>query len=1021
MTSTWRLATWAATTTLFGVGSLHAGVPAEEGAASYAEVAVIFKASCANCHGADVQSGGLRLDTPDGLKKGGASGAAFVPGKSDQSLMVSRILGKGGKERMPLGFAPLSADKISKIQAWIDAGASFDIAKKDKHWAYVPPKRPALPLAADIWGRNPIDAFVLARLRKEGLRPSPEASKETLLRRVSLDLTGLPPTVEELDAFLADKSPNADERQVDRLLKSPHYGEKMARTWLDLARYADTNGYEKDLPRQMWVWRDWVIGAFNKNMRFDQFTIEQLAGDLLPKPTREQLIATGFHRNSMLNDEGGIDAEEFRVVAVVDRVDATATTWMGTTMACAQCHDHKYDPIPQRDYYRFFAFFNQSEDNGRDMEPRLPVPSPAQEARLKELKASLEKVEAAMKAGEDRALAGLAAWEAAQRSWTVIKPQVVAGRKTTFTVLPDGSALAGGPEEAQETYTFFGKPDGLITRAITGIRIEALPDPSLPTGSSGRNSNGSFVLGRVTAEQFSSGAPTSLNFISAQADYTQQGHDPASLIGDQEGVGWAVDAFQPAHRVPHTVVLAFEAPVVFEPGDAIQVKLSHTVRFPNHNLGRFRISFTTDPQLALFRPPTHAVSTLLAKRERTESEERVVRDFFLAVAPDLAPIRTEQSRLTKAREELDAQVPTTMVLRELAKPRPDRVLKRGDFRTPGDPVTPGVPRAIGGYAPSSNRLGLAKWLVSRQNPLTARVEVNRLWAQCFGRGIVATPEDFGVQGEKPSHPELLDWLAVEFMEKGWDIKGLLRLIVTSATYRQAAAAKSYASDPQNVLLSRGPRFRVAAEEVRDVALRASGLLTPKIGGPSVMPPQPPGVWENSFTFYDTKDRWKDEEGPNRYRRGLYTYWRRSAPFPMMLTFDLKSRDTCVAKRTPTNTPLQALNVLNDPAFLESAAALGVRLGDLADPMAASGPGNDRRALVYGFRACTSRTPHARELASLTRLLASARSKFHADGTAAAALLRSGGVTEKGRLTTEYAVWMVVANALLNLDETLTKG
>ncbi|HVT13856.1 MAG TPA: PSD1 and planctomycete cytochrome C domain-containing protein [Fimbriimonadaceae bacterium] len=976
------------------------------------DVFPVLKSKCGDCHGADGASGGLRLDTLDGIRKGGNSGKLYEPFKSGESLIVKRLLGQDGKPRMPMGFAPLPDETIAKIRAWIDAGAVIVEPGTTKHWSYVPPVRPALPAVGNpAWSKNPIDRFVYARLEKEGLKPSPEASKETLARRAALDITGLPPTLAQLDAFLADRRPDAYERYVDRLLSSPHYGERMARIWLDLARYADTNGYEKDLPRQIWAWRDWVIDAFNRNMPYDEFTIEQLAGDLLPKPTRDQLVATGFNRNSMLNDEGGIDPEEFRVVAVMDRIDATATTWLGSTLACAQCHNHKYDPFTQKDYYSFFAFFNRSEDNGRDTAPTIRLYTEAQQAVANDLSAEIKDYQARIKAMRPTVLAAqVTPWD---RDWTVVKPSKAEAEGAHLSILDDSSILASGPDPKADLYRITVPLSGLSQ--LAGLRIEAIPDAGLPEHSSGRNENGNFVLRHVEAMiVHRDGSMTPLKLATATADFSQQDFDPQSTISDGPGLGWAIAAFQPENRTLHQLAISLAGPYKPSSTDRLQITLRHQTRFPHHNLGRFRISLTSNRRLAAVTPPTVAIAAVIAKPadKRTAEEQKQAEDYFLRSAPELAETRRHLDEAQMRLGRLEAKVPTTMVMRDLPTPRPDHILKRGDFRTPGDPVEPATPECLGGKATRPDRLGLARWLVDPKNPLTARVEVNRLWEQCFGRGIVATPEDFGSQGDPPSHPELLDWLATEFVAKKWDVKAMLRLIVTSETYKQSSRVTPdlLAKDPNNTLLARGPRFRAEAEMIRDIALTASGLLSEKIGGPSVMPPQPPGIWENSFSFYDTKERWKDATGPDRYRRGLYTYWRRTAPYPMALTFDLKSRDMCVAHRSRTNSPLQALNLLNDPVFLECAGRLGVKMSQAKD------------GIVYGFRACTGRTPSAKEVAILEQVRRDALADFRRQGGAATAeFLRAAGITAKEELTDQNAAWIAVANTILNLDETITKG
>ncbi|MBI5706901.1 MAG: DUF1549 domain-containing protein [Armatimonadetes bacterium] len=992
-----------------------------------AKVLALLKAHCASCHGSAAPSGGLVLDSLEGLLKGGASGKAVLPGNSAKSLVVQRVLGQGGKPRMPMGFAPMKAQDVAALRAWIDAGAKTSGAKR-KHWAYIAPVRPQLPNVRDTkWPKNAIDRFVLARLEKEGLRPSPEASRENLCRRLSLDLTGLPPTLAQLDAFLADRRPDAYERLVDTLLASPHFGEKMARAWLDLGRYADTNGYEKDLPRSMWPWRDWLIQAFNKNLPYDQFVIQQLAGDLLPHPTQDQLVATGFLRNSMLNDEGGIDPEEFRVVAVMDRLDAVATSFLGSTMACAQCHDHKYDPFPQRDYYGLYAFLNQTADNGRDISPTIRVADPGSRAKLSDLEERLARAETDLLTRTPTALTKMPEWEEQHRAgWKVLKPREWTAR-ATLTELPDHSLLASGADPIEDRYQVrYDLPGG----SLFGLKIEAIPDPSLPEGSSGRNFNGNFVLRRVVANlRHADGSTSPIIFDRAQADFTQGGHDPMSVLADGDLPGWAIAGFLPEQRVHHELQLKVRGSAAAKAGDTLELTLNHQSRHANHNLGRFRVAVTSDPDLAEAAPLPAPAASALAKAagSRTTDELAAIKTYYLSIAPELAEAAARVKELKAHKEGLEAQLPTTMILREVEQPRPNALLKRGDFRTPGSTVLPHTPSALGGWATRPDRLGLAQWLASKSNPLTARVEVNRLWEGCFGRGLVVTMEDFGSQGDPPTHPELLDWLATEFMARGWDRKALLRLIVTSATYRQSAASSKalVSRDPANALLARGPRFRLDAEGIRDIALTASGRLNPTIGGPSVMPPQPPGVWENSFTFYDTKDRWVDETGPNRYRRGMYTYWRRTAPYPMALTFDLKQRDTCVAKRVRTNTPLQALNTLNDPVFIECAGTLGRQMEEAAwDPFLLRGKTVGRNldvGLAAGFRRCTGRQPQKRDLAALRQLFDKAFAKYQAAPDEARRFLEACRTPASALGHAETAAWTVVGNVLLNLDETLVKN
>jgi hypothetical protein len=697
------------------------------------DIRPILSNRCFKCHGPDLKKAGLDLRSFTGATQKLKSGRSpVVPGKSSASELIARVSGEG-TERMPPKGDPLTPDQIATLKAWIDQGAKYE-----EHWAYVKPVRPQRPEVKNIgWIRNGIDYFVLARLEKEGLTPNAEADRAVLLRRVSLDLTGLPPSVEEVDTFLKDNSPDAYEKAVDRLLDSPHYGEHQARYWLDQARYADTNGYEKDERRTIWPYRDWVINAFNRDLTFDKFTIEQIAGDLLPHATVEQKTATGFHRNTMVNTEGGTDDEEFRVAAIVDRVNTTMEVWMGSTFACAQCHNHKFDPFTQKDYYQLFAFFNNTTDKGRSNDPQLRVPS---------------------------------------------------------------------------------------------------------------------------------------------------------------------------------------------------------------------------------KPPA-----------------------------------------------------TTLVLQELPMPRVTKIMIRGNHKNLGGPVRPDTPAVLHPLPKDGvgNRLTLARWLIDPANPLTPRVTLNRIWARYFGKGFVETSEDFGIQGDLPTHPELLDWLATEFIARGWSLKAMHRLIVTSATYRQSARVtlEQHRRDPFNRLFARGPRFRLDAEMVRDNALAISGLLNRKLGGPSVFPYQPDGVWFNPYS----SDKWVTSTGGDQYRRGLYTFWRRTSPYAAFIAFDAPSREVACERRPRTNTPLQALATLNDKVFIEASAALARRI-------LAEGKGGDRERLTYGFRLCVARTPTARELEVLGKLYTENLEKYRKDMTAAQAMAKNGGqALPKDVDIAEVAAWTVVANVLLNLDETITKG
>ncbi len=757
------------------------------------DVRPIFALSCYECHGEQKRKGGLRVDVKAAAIAGGKTGPLFVAGDLEASHLIQRVLGEGDDQRMPADKDPLPEDCIRILKAWVEQGAhwpddglSKDHGTEDKHWAYVAPVRREPSATGDSrWDAHPIDRFIRTKLREKNLAPSPEADAPTLIRRVTLDLTGLPPTVEEVGAFLSDRRPDAYERLVDRLLASPRYGENMARQWLDLARYADSNGYEKDGGRSIWPYRDWVIDALNADMPYDRFTLEQLAGDLLPDATQSQLIATGFNRNSMINEEGGVDPEEYRVNAVIDRANTTATVWLGQTLACAQCHDHKFDPFTQKDYYRFFAFFNDS---------------------------------------------------------------------------PEESRLAAG-SEFQEI------------------------SPKLP---------------------------------------------------------------------------------------------------------------------------------LADENEPRRAHIRQLESFIQTVGDQAPEAAASKRRLDQLRAETPAMV-TTLVMRDEPKPRDSHILNRGSFLSPGDPVDPGVPASIGELKSQSraNRVSLAHWLTDPANPLTARVAVNRLWEHHFGRGLVETSEDFGTRGTPPSHPELLDYLATEFVSRRWSVKAMHRLIVTSAAYKQSARVTSpvIEADPSNVWLSRGPRVRLTGETIRDQALAIGGLLSLKMGGPPVFPVQPEGIWQNPYS----DNTWTASPGEDRVRRSIYTYWKRSSPYPSFVTFDAPTRQVACTRRPRTNTPLQALTTLNDPVFFEAAAGLARRITSLSDS-------RPETRVDFAVRACTARSPDPAERTRLLALFTQQLEAFKAEPTAAKQLIEGAmGRSAPPVNQAELAAWTIVANVLLNLDETLNRG
>jgi mono/diheme cytochrome c family protein len=999
------------------------------------DVRPIIEAHCIGCHTGSVAGAELRLDSRETMLAGGTSGPAIVPSHGAESLLVQRVLGEGGKPRMPLGGKRLTDKQIATLRTWIDQGAlsktpapaaTPKVAPEAAHWAYMKPVQPQSPTVRNkAWVRNPIDAFVLARLERERLVPSPEASKETLIRRVTLDLTGLLPTPAEIDAFLADTSPDAYEKLVDRLLASPHFGERWARPWLDLARYADTNGYEKDRRRSIWKYRDWVVDAFNSDMPFDRFTVEQIAGDMLPNATEAQRIATGFNRNAMNNEEGGVDQMEARWQTIVDRVDTTATVWLGSTLACAQCHDHKFDPFTQRDFYRFFAFFENADytiegdasiSEDKLVEPRLDTPKPEQQAHREKLEAERAEVWKGLEAHTAALDAEQVIWErgvaAARARWETLAPERLSSAgPTVLEARADGSVLARGGDGIEDVYTVETRTS---LQKITGVLLEALPDPSLPRGGPGRDTYGNFVLTGIeitVAPGNGAGRAETLTLADARADDGQWDLPARSLV-EPEGKGWGIDTSHDEAHLPRQIIFRPATPFGFEGGTVVTVRLKQS--FPGQSIGRFRLAVTTaeNPFVVVDVPVRLRPILELAPTARTEAQRKDLSALFASLAPSRQPAR---ERLASLERTIDALgIPSTLVMREQPRfERPFTELRvRGSYLNRGGRVYADVPGFLNPLSTEQmpNRLGLANWLVDRENPLVARVEVNRIWEQYFGRGIVETSEDFGTQGARPTHPELLDWLATEFMARGWSLKAVHRLVVTSATYRQSSriTPELLERDPDNRLLTRGSRFRVEAEMVRDIALAASGLLDPTVGGPSVFPYQPPGIW--SLPFND--DKWITSEGRDRFRRSLYTFWRRTSPYPSLVAFDAPSREVCTARRPRTNTPLQALTTLNDPAFFEMAKGLAKR-------MLVETTGDEAARAAYGFRLCTSRRPGAAEVERLIALYRQQLARYASDTVAARKVSADFEDVATAR-PAEFAAWTVVANVLLNLDETLTK-
>ena len=981
------------------------------------DIQPILSENCFHCHGPDAKhrEADLRLDTFAGATAAGA----VKPGQSADSELILRILSSDPGEVMPPPKSNLKLTAAQKqlLKRWIDEGAQYS-----KHWSFIAPVRPAVPaVPATARIQNPIDAFVVARLVQENLLPAAEADRIKLLRRVTLDLTGLPPTPEELDAFLADTSNDAYEKAVDRLLQSRRYGERMVWEWLDAARYADTNGYQGDPTRAMWYWRDWAIEAFNQNMPFDQFTIEQLAGDLLPNPTREQLIATGFHRNHMINGEGGRIAEESRVEYVQDRVETTGTVWMGLTLTCCRCHDHKYDPFSQTEYYQLAAYFNSIDESGANdagglANPVLSFAQPEQQKRIDELRAAETAANQARDELDKKVREAQPKWEqefaqilarSAAAEWTVLPASEAKSENgASLKVLEDGSLQVTGANPAQDSFVVTLKSPN---SNFTGIRLEALPDDSLVNKGPGRADNGNFVLSELKLQL--NGQP--LELAAVRADFEQGGFPLGATLDGKNDTGWAVAAdFGRAH----TGLYEVRSPAAPGNGEGlVTCRLEFLSPHVSHVLGRFRLAVTNSPAATFRSIPDKVREALgIAADKRDEAQRKDVADYYLNNDPQLIAAKKAADDARKNRDSFERSLPRTMVMRERAQPRETFILVKGAYNVPSDKVEHGVLTEIlplPAEAPKS-RLALAQWLVSPQHPLTARVTVNRFWQQFFGVGLVKSSEDFGIQGDRPSHPELLDWLAVEFRESGWNVKHLVKLIVTSATYRQSSriAPGMAERDPDNRLLARGPRFRLPSWMIRDQALATSGLLIERAGGAPVKGYQPSGVWEDA-TF--GRIQYAQDHGEALYRRSLYTFWRRIAA-PTVF-FDIANRQNCSVKNDRTNTPLHALVTLNDVTYIEAARGLAQRT------LLSSSSKDDASRMSEMFRRCTCRLPTAKEAERLGKRLAVLRVTYGQNIAAAQKLLAVGESQPDPQLApAELAAWTGLANLMLNLDETITK-
>jgi hypothetical protein len=1117
------------------------------------DIRPIITENCFKCHGPDdgARKSNLRFDVrAEALKPAKSGKVAIVPKAPEKSELIARITATDEDDRMPplKTGKKLSPGQIETLRRWIAQGAPYAT-----HWAYVKPVRPALPQMRNRrWSRNPIDNFILARLEREGLQPSPEADRYTLIRRVSLDLTGLPPTVDDVDQFVNDRKPRAYEELVDRLLGNKAYGEHWARMWLDLARYADSAGYADDPGRVIWAYRDWVIRAFNANLPFDRFTLEQIAGDLLDDSDEDDQVATAFHRNTMTNNEGGTTDEEFRNAAVVDRVNTTMEVWMATSMGCAQCHNHKYDPITQQDYFRLFAILNNTEDADlRDESPVLKLYTAPQKEERARLQSEIDPLEKQLKTISPDSLAHQVEWEARYpraHHWLPLAPTVLKANAGGSIVAAESNAAQFKPLQRDETYTLEAPISGKL---ISGLSLETLA--ALPNREPGQAINAGFAITHVTAslvsaatnrfagryvrvelrgkkkilslaevQVFNGSQNIATNGEASQSSTAFEGAAQRAIDGNTDGdyetakstthteesknPWWEVDlkSLQPIDRIVlwnrtdnglqnrlsdfHLLVLDEQRKPIWEktvpeppnPSSSFAMDGSQAVQFvaafadlnpPGSDVksvldgkkpgwalepddtkwrrlsllparpvpvpagskllvtikqealhdhcppAQVKLSVSEDEHISEYASVPGSVMEILVLPavERNEEQRSSLAHYYRAnVDPSLKPEREKMAQLNK--QLADMQPNTVPVMRELTgtKRRKTHIQFRGNYLALGDEVTEATPASFHPLPKGSkpDRLGLARWLLDQDNPLTARVTVNRFWEQIFGTGIVRTCEDFGTQGDRPTHPELLDWLATEFVAQNWDVKAFLKMLVTSATYRQSSRVTPQLRerDPENLLLARGPRFRAPAEIVRDQSLAVSGLLSHKMYGPPVRPPQP-SLGLNA-AFGSTFD-WKPSTGEDRYRRAVYTEWRRTSPYPSMATFDAPNREVCALRRPRSNTPLQALVTLNDPVYVEAAQALATRMDDAADNL------SDKAR--YGFRLCLARAPRPAELKQLVDLFNAARADFASKPEEAKKMAVNPlqPALPENKIT-DLAAWTAVANVLVNLDETLMK-
>ena len=972
------------------------------------EVRPLLADRCFQCHGPDEGSriAALRLDTRAGLFETRASGKVVVPGRPDESLLFQRITSEDPARVMPPGGADdgLSNDDIQTIRRWIESGAPWT-----DHWAFTPPQRRVVPAGVPEWGTNEIDAFIGDELVSHGLEPSPPADPARLLRRVTFDLTGLPPTIEALDAFTADPSETAYAAVVDELLASPRYGEHMAVQWLDIARYADTHGYHVDQERTAWPWRDWVVDALNRNVPYDEFAVAQIAGDMKPDATPNDRLATAFSRNHPISYEDGIVSEEYRVEYVADRVSTFASAWLGLTVACARCHDHKFDPIRQKDFYRLAACFDNIPEEGKGTDnrfaPTLAVKSPLQVAEANRIDRELASLsESAAELDEKQRN-----WEnevstVGPAIWQTLVPDLVTA-PIDLQVAPDGSVLAGGSSPETTVYELSMPVDA---GSMSVLRLEALTDPSLPRSGPGRAGNGNFVLSELKI--FIGAGQASIPIHSASSDYDQGGFPVAHAVDGDEKTGWAIGG---GEGQDHSAVFVFDFPVELSAPGTLRVTMSFR-HGGQHTLGRFRLSTSSDPDAA------SGIRALLSKpaESRTDEERQAIRAHYAKWHLTAEEQRVDDHiRFLTERKQMLADTPTSLVMEE-SQARKTFVLNRGAYDQPTEEVPCGVPAQIFPIPDGlpANRWGLAKWLVDPGHPLTARVAVNRFWQHFFGRGLVTTPEDFGTQGAFPTHPALLDWLAVEFIASGWDVKAFQRRIVLSSVYRQSVLHKETAPAivPDSRWLSYFPPQRLTGEQIRDRALALSGLLVESFGGPGSFPYQPFGLWLEQNNLGGHSARYPQQQGLHLYRRSLYSFWKRTLPPPAMSIFDAPAREVTSAQRINSNTPIQALALLNDTQYIEAARVLaGLVLKDTQ--------GTPER-IADAFRRVMSRRPDTIETERLISLYDSTIAEFAEHPSAALQLLNVGHQKRDRSLPIEeHAAMTTIVRVLFNTGESISKG